>query len=417
MSVANGIRWGKGRSSKMAAKVALLASGNDGMMQTALMTPMFASVILAFPGNDQFIYDQVISVTALFMVPAMLLSSWLARHFNKKWLIVIGTTVFMVAGLAAAFSPSLVFLIVVRALLGIGAGLAFPLIPSSIAYLFSDHEKNQMLGWMNATGSALSFILSAAAGLIATVYWRGSFYLYLIFIPVIILQIVCLPDFKPEKREADEVVGAREQPFGWKPWLVALSMLVTMGIMTLVLYRLSPIIEFNGLGSSADSGLSTSIMTICSFFSALLFGSYFSKLGRFTPAISLMMGGFAFILLALAPSIIVIHVGVALYGLALGSLNPFFMSAMSSVTPASKLTFGMTLVCICQIGAQVITPYYMALVAGVGIEGDFGLCICTATILFVGMVGVTVWAAVSRKKACGQKGAQRDGQVERRWSE
>lgn len=397
-------QWGSGRESKIAAKVSLLASGNDGMVQTALISPMVASIMLEFPGKEQLWYDQVISITALMMVPAMFLSSFLARRYNKKWIIILGTMMFAIAGLACSLAPSLEYLVVVRGILGFGAGLCFPLIPSAVAQLFDDYEKNQMLGWINATGSVFSFVLSTAAGFIATFYWKSSFYLYLIFIPILIIQFICLPNFEPEAApEKEDGDQKATEAFGWKPWFVALGMLVVMGMMTLIMYRLSPIIELNGLGTSADSGLGTSVMTATSFLAALLFGTYFARLKKFSPVVSLALAGSSFLLYGFASSLPVIYVASAMYGLALGSLNPFFMSMMSRVAPASKMTFAMTLTCVCQIGAQVVTPYYMAAVTAIGFTSDFSLCLCTAGLLFAIMVGVLVWAVASRRKEVDRK--------------
>ena len=387
--------WGAGLKSKAAAKVSLLASGNDGMVQTALITPMVASIMLDFPGKPDLYYNQVISITALMMVPAMFLSSWLARKVNKKWIIIVGTVMFALAGLACAFSPSLEYLIAMRAVLGFGAGLCYPLIPSSIAQLFNDREQNTMLGWVNACGSVFSFVLSTAAGFIATFFWQGAFYLYLIFVPIVIIQILCLPDFEPEAAPKQENGEAAKEPLGWKPWFVAAGMLVTMGILTLVLYRLSPIIEFNGLGTAAQSGMATSICTATSFCAGLLFGFYFNRLQRFSPVCSYLIAAVSFLLFGLASSMVLIFAAAVLYGLALGSLGPFFMSTMSRVAPMSKMTFAMTLTCVCQIGAQVVTPYYMALV-GMFVEGDAALCFVSAAILFVIAIGLLIWAIKNR---------------------
>ena len=195
-------QWGKGRTSKAGAKVALLLSGDDGMVQTALISPLLASIALAYPDATELMLDQAMSITAMTMVPAMLATSLLARHFNKKHVIMFGTALFMLAGVSAMFAPSMTVLVATRAVLGIGAGLAFPLVPSSIAYLFGEHEKNQMLGWMNACGAFLSFTLSMAAGWVALVDWKMAFLFYLIFLPILVLQGIFLPNFKPERAEA-----------------------------------------------------------------------------------------------------------------------------------------------------------------------------------------------------------------------
>ena len=367
------------------------------MVQTALISPMLFSIMVDFAGKDQLYYDWVISITALLMVPGMFLSSYLVRKMNKKHLIIFGTILFAVAGLACSLSPSIEFLLVARGILGFGAGICYPLIPSAIAQLFNGEEKDKMLGWVNACGSALSFILSTAAGAIAVFAWKASFLLYLIFIPITIIQFFCLPNFEPEGKPTKDVSTIEKtEKVGWKPWFVALSMLVIMAMLTCMLFRLSPIIEANGFGSSAASGFGSSLMTAASFLAALFFGFYFNRLKRLSPVMSFIVAGLSMACFAAASSLMIIYAGCIFYGLALGSLGPFFMSMMSRVAPMTKMTFCMTLTCVCQIGAQVITPYYMAAIAAINSSDTF-LCGFTAAALFVIAIGVLIWGISQRK--------------------
>ena len=65
-------QWGRGRKSKTGAKAALLLSGDDGMVQTALISPLLASIAVAYPDATELMLDQAMSVTAMTMLPAML---------------------------------------------------------------------------------------------------------------------------------------------------------------------------------------------------------------------------------------------------------------------------------------------------------------------------------------------------------
>lgn len=390
-------QWGTGRKSKAGAKIALLLSGDDGMVQTALISPLIASIAIAYPDATELMLDQAMSVTAMTMIPAMLCSSALARCFNKKHLIMLGTALFMLAGISAMFAPDMTVLVFTRAVLGIGAGIAFPLVPSSIAYLFGEHEKNQMLGWMNACGSLLSFTLSMVAGWVALVNWRAAFLFYLIFVPVLVLQGLFLPDFEPERKEALDK-GLDKEPLNWKMWFVGLCMLAFMALAMVATFKLSLFVELNGLGTSADSGTGVSFMTCASFLISLLFAAYLEKLKRFAPAVSLCFAAASFVTLSLAQNVPMVFLGMALLGSCMGTLNPFFMSAMSIVAPDSRKTLGMTMMCIFQLGGQIITPYYMMLVASLGFTTERSLFAFTAGVFFVAAVAVTIFAFTSTAK-------------------
>lgn len=392
-------QWGKGRKSKAGTKIALLLSGDDGMVQTALISPLLASIAIAYPDATELMLDQAMSVTAMTMLPAMLCSSVLARYFNKKHLIMLGTLIFMCSGVLAMFAPNMPILVLTRAVLGIGAGIAFPLVPSSIAYLFGEHEKNQMLGWMNACGAFLSFTLSMIAGWVALLNWRMSFLFYLIFVPILILQGLFLPDFKPEKREAIDKNIAKA-PVNGRMWFVGLSMLLFMALAMVSTFKLSLFVELNGLGTSADSGAGVSCMTGASFLISLFFVTYLEKLKRFAPVVSFLLAGTAFFLLSTAQSIPMVLVGMILQGLSMGTLNPFFMSVMSHVTPDSRKTLGMTMMCMFQLGGQIFTPYYMMLAGFLGFSDEralFGFTACIFLVVAVA-VGISALLAIERER-------------------
>ncbi len=390
-------QWGRGRKSKTGAKAALLLSGDDGMVQTALISPLLASIAVAYPDATELMLDQAMSVTAMTMLPAMLCSSVLARYFNKKHLIMFGTLLFMLAGLSAMVAPNMAVLVATRAVLGVGAGIAFPLVPSSIAYLFGEHAKNQMLGWMNACGSFLSFTLSMAAGWVALVDWKLAFLFYLIFAPVLVLQGLFLPDFKPEKREAVDK-GLAKEPLNAKMWLVGIAMLLFMVLAMVATFKLSLFVEQNGLGTSADSGAGVSCMTCASFLISLFFAQYVERLGRFAPVVSFCFAALSFFVLSVAQSIPLVFLGMVLLGFCMGTVNPFFMSTMSNVAPETRKTLGMTMMCIFQLGGQIFTPYYMMLVGALGFATERALFGFTAGVFLVVAVAVAACVLLSAGK-------------------
>jgi MFS family permease len=66
------------------------------------------------------------------MVFAILFAGWLADRVDKKIILVLGSTIFLAGGLLCGIANSIYMLTVFRALIGLGAGLAFPIIPTYI---------------------------------------------------------------------------------------------------------------------------------------------------------------------------------------------------------------------------------------------------------------------------------------------
>ncbi|NTU89658.1 MAG: MFS transporter [Actinobacteria bacterium] len=405
------MEWGKGFASKTAAKVALLLSGDDGMVQTALIAPLIMSIAMAYPDASEWLLGQLMAITATMMLPSILISSKLAQYFDKKKILMIGTVLFMCAGLAGMLAPTLGVLVFTRAVLGVGAGLAFPLVPSTISYLFREREKNQMLGWMNSTGALLSFTLSIAAGYIALVYWKNAFLFYLIFVPILFIQWKCLPNFKPEKLEAAEKAERAEQvegtaakePLGWRVWTIGICMVCFMVIAMVATFKISLFIEGSGLGTSASSGMGISAMTCASLFISLVFERYLRVLKRYAPIVSLLFLGVAFLLLSVAQHFLVAVAAMAVLGLCMGTMNPYLFSAMSRFAPATRLTLGMSLMCLFQLAGQIFTPYYMMAVSALGFATERQLFMFTAVFVMVAMVVLLAIMVVKKPDYPGEE--------------
>lgn len=408
--------WGKGRESKAASKLALLLSGDDGMVQTALITPLLASIAIHYPDASEWLLDQVMAITATCMIPSMLVSSKLAQYFDKKKIIMIGTIIFSLAGMSGMLTSSIEMLVLTRALLGIGAGLAFPLVPSAISYLFKEREKNQMLGWMNSMGAFFSFTLSIMAGVIALTNWKHAFWFYGLFLIVTVIQYFVLPNFKPEKQEIEEERARpcakppeRKEPLGWRVWVTGFGMLCFMIIGMVATFKISLFVEGYGLGTPADSGFCISAMTCCSFAISLIFARYLQLFKKFAPIVSLFFLMVSFGLLATAESVAMAVVAMGFLGLSMGTMNPFFFSMMSRVVPMTRTTLAMSMICVFQLGGQIITPYYMMAVSALGFDTIRSLFGFTAVFLGVATIVLFVITLVARWSS--QQGREDGSQV------
>ena len=412
------MEWGSGRKSKKGTKLALLLSGDDGNVQVSLFVPLVASVAIAYPEAGEWMLNQTMSITSLAMIVTMLFAGRLTYHFDRKNVLLLGTALFCAAGLAGMATWDIYSLFATRLILGIGAGMAFPLVPSAISYLFSrsgrtdmaDHEKDQMIGWMNAAGAFLGFTLTLGAGWLATYHWKLAFIFYALFIPILFIQWYFLPHFKPEKCDKDGIMARKEgvglnsdemskrpgtgkgerDALNYRVWLTALGLAGLMTVAMVSNFKLSMFVELGGLGDSANSGMANSLQTCVSFFMGLSFAYIFKGLKRYTPVLGLLFGCASAFCLANAYSIGLVYLGMGLQGACIGLISPFVFSTMSNVAPPSRMTFCMSLVCIAQLIGNVTAPYYLMLADALGVVGDRGLFQMNATVFLVGAVIVAV---------------------------
>jgi EmrB/QacA subfamily drug resistance transporter len=122
----------------------------------------------------------VINAYLLPLGALLLLGGAAGDRFGRARLLVIGTAIFGIASIGCAIAPTLAWLLIGRALQGIGAAL---LMPNSLAILgasFDGEARGRAVGLWAAMGAAMAAIGPVLGGwLIDTVGWRAIFLLNL----------------------------------------------------------------------------------------------------------------------------------------------------------------------------------------------------------------------------------------------
>jgi MFS family permease len=348
-------------------KAALLFSSVDGMVASALMVPLLGSIAMSFPNSSPDLLNQTISLPSLLMIPAIIITGYLTRFFSKKYMLMIGSIIFVASGFGSMFSPNLETLVLFRACEGVGMGIVYPLAPAMIAHLFNNADRAKMIGWSNAAGGVFSFVLSLGAGIVALTNWRNAFYFYLIFIGVVIMQAFLLPAFPPEKKDVDIVKSVNasggKPKFGYAVYLTVFAMFIFMSIAMVILYNLSIFIMNEKLGTSADAGLSSSLNTVASFIFCVSFGYLFKSLKRYVSLIGLIFMACAYFSMSIAHSIVMVYVGSLFLGAAMGCLFPFLMTRVAMVAPKALKTMAVTLLSMATYVGQWFSGYVAVWIA------------------------------------------------------
>lgn len=323
-------------------KVALLFSSVDGMVASALMVPLLGSIAAEYPNAAPGLLNQTLSLPSLLMIPAILITGYLSKFISKKYLLMLGSIIFIAAGFGSMYSTSLEALVAFRAIEGIGMGIVYPLAPAIIAHLFYGEERAKLIGWANACGGIFSFILGIGAGYAALVDWRNAFYYYLIFIVVIIMQALLLPAFPPEQKDTEIVqtttASGVNPRFGYAVYLTIGAMLVFMSIAMVIIYNLAIFIMNEGIGTPADAGMASSINTVASFFISLGFGFLLKYLKRYISVLGLVFMACSYFALSVAHSMSMVYVGTVFLGASMGCIFPYLMTRVAQVSSKASKT-------------------------------------------------------------------------------
>jgi EmrB/QacA subfamily drug resistance transporter len=156
--------------------------------------PAISAALHAGTGDLQWIVDAYSLVFAGVMVPAGLIGDRLGR----KRMLLAGLAVFLAASLWCALSVSAGELIAARALMGLGAGIVFPLSLAVVSTAFGDDDRPQAIGIVTAA-VALGLPLGPVLGgvLLQHFSWHSVFW---INVPAACLTLAAGVVLMPESR-------------------------------------------------------------------------------------------------------------------------------------------------------------------------------------------------------------------------
>src|SRR5713101_1173855 len=119
----------------------------------------------------------VVEAYALFLAALILVGGSLGDHYGRRRIYATGITIFTLASLACGFAPNITFLIIARAVQGVGGALLLPGSLAIIGAFFDNEQRGRVIGtWSGFTAitSALGPVLGG--WLVQYASWRWVFF-------------------------------------------------------------------------------------------------------------------------------------------------------------------------------------------------------------------------------------------------
>ena len=189
----------------MVCASALIINLDNTILNVAL--PTLVRDLHASSGQLQWIVDSY----AMVFAGLLLVGGSLADRFGRKYLFLVGLTVFVAGSVGAASSGSVQPLIAWRGVMGVGAALTIPSSLSIINDLFRDPtERARAIGvWAGTIGLGLA-VGPIAGGLLLARFWWGS--IFIVNVPIAVAGMIgalaLVPDSKNPSAESPDPVGA-----------------------------------------------------------------------------------------------------------------------------------------------------------------------------------------------------------------
>lgn len=297
-------------------KISILSISLLSIMSSAAVSPALSYIGDYFNDSSELMIKMVVSLPAIFIIPVTLLTGRLIFYIKKKTLVYIGLGLYLIGGLGGALANSIIMLLVLRALMGVGVGVLIPLMRGVIADFFDGKERVKMMGYASAVNNLGGIIATAFAGILTIYGWRYPFLVYLVALFVLFLVIKYMPDHDIEAK------GSERAHISKNVWIIGLSHYMIILIFFAIPSGLSYYITESGLGTGVTTGLLISLVTVGSFFTGLNFLRIKEFLRGSTVMVGLVLMTIGMLGIAVFNDLLGVSIALFSVGIGLGILAP-----------------------------------------------------------------------------------------------
>ena len=349
------IATGKG-SISLVALVAILSISAVVSLPGLAISPILNDLDKIFPSASELEVEMLESLPSLLIIPFMLLAGRWSVTCNKVRLLVIGCAIFLLSGIGSLLARSLVELIIMGAIMGIGAGIIIPLSTGFIVDYFTGDYRVKQLGISSAVNNLTLVIATALTGWLAEREWHYAFAVYLL--PALTLILIPALGHATPSPEPSEGAQHRQKSINRR-------MIVGLMLFYFAITYCSLIVTFNTSYLVAEGGMSdsTSGVIISLFFLAIMAPGFvlnriIAIFGNKTNLWSLLVMGIGLMIVALCkPTALWLIVGVVMTGIGYGVMQPIIYDKAATNAPPHLATLALSLVMAVNYAAILIAPF------------------------------------------------------------
>lgn len=320
------------------------------------ISPILEDLDKIFPSASELEVEMLESLPSLMIIPFMLLSGRWSVRGNKIRLLVIGSAIFLISGIGSLLSRSLVELIVLGAVMGVGAGIIIPLSTGFVVDYFTGDYRIKQLGISSAVNNLALVGATSLTGYLADIEWYFAFAVYLLPIVTLIL----IPALSHTRPEPEPPQGAQRRQQGLNGRII-----VGLMLFYFIITYASLVVTFNtsylaseGGMSSSKSGLLISLFFLAIMAPGFVLNGIMKLLGKATNLWSLVVMGAGLVIMSLPhPDFLKLAVGAILTGLGYGVMQPLIYDKAATNSPPHLSTLALSLVMVVNYLAILVAPF------------------------------------------------------------
>ncbi len=323
----------------------------------------------------------------LVTIPFILCSGKICTQKNQIFILGIGLTLYTLVGVLYFFANSMIELILLSCMLGVGCGLVIPLAASLVSQYFTGKARTRQLGMKSSLSNFTVIFATLFVGWMAAINWHLAFIVYLIpIIPLALLPfmtngyirknsvIVSRPPYESAPIPAAGTKGSTpngaevRKPaspdfhFSGKKVLallfgiMALYFAMTYGIEVISYYL--PFTMDHYKLSTGDVGIATAMFFAAATVSGFMLTKIIQRLRHHTVQIAIALCIAGLLLIGLFHFFWSFVVGVFIMGFGYGIVQPVLYDKISYIAPtAAKSTAYFSYLLTCNYIGISIVPF------------------------------------------------------------
>ena len=319
------------------------------------VSPILGDMNNIFPKASDLEIQMLTSLPSLLIIPFVLLAGHLSTVRNKLTLLYWGLAIFTLCGIACLIAKSMVALIIISCILGIGAGMIIPLSTGLVVDYFTGDFRVRQLGYSSAINNLTLVGATALTGYVADINWHLSFLVYLLPAISLILSLALRKEpSAPEPKQSDQ----------YKQTTINRRHLTVLTIFYFVITYASLVITFDTAFLFEKyhirqelAGISISLFFLAIMLPGLFLNKIISVTRSYTNAICSLLLCLGLLCLAIFKTPTMLIIGVVLTGLGYGVMQPIIYDKAAIIAPPHLATRALSIVMAANYIAIILCPF------------------------------------------------------------
>ncbi len=322
------------------------------------VSPISEKLLTVFPSATNLEIQMLTTLPSLLIIPFILFAGFISERVGDIKLLYIGLWLYLISGALYFFCTSMTQLIIVSALLGVGAGIIIPLSTSLVSKFFSGDQRTKQYGYVSALTNITLVVATAVTGYLADIQWRLPFVVYLL--PLVSIMLV------PAIRESEKSISIKKESVAVNAVAgeVNYGVLVKYMLYYLLITYLVMVVSIDMpflLGKygydSGVSGMVTSVFFIAMMLPGLFINRIIAVLRGSILLVSLLLIALGLVDVFFNSSLLFIILGCVATGFGYGIAQPYIYDVTASLAPPQKSTYALALLMTMNYVAILISPF------------------------------------------------------------